>query len=82
MIRCIIVDDEQLARDVLEMFISDVPDLKLVGICKNAYEALHILENDFVDVMFLDIQMPDVSGINLVKSLKNSPLVVFTTGYE
>ncbi len=82
MIRCIIVDDEQLARDVLEMFISDVPDLKLVGICKNAYEALHILENDFVDVMFLDIQMPDVSGINLVKSLKNPPLVVFTTAYE
>lgn len=81
MIRCIIVDDEQLARDVLEMFISDVPDLKLVGICKNAYEALHILENDFVDVMFLDIQMPDVSGINLVKSLKNPPLVVFTTAY-
>lgn len=82
MIRCIIVDDEQLARDVLEMFISDVPDLKLVGICKNAYEALHTLENDFVDVMFLDIQMPDVSGINLVKSLKNPPLVVFTTAYE
>ena len=82
MIRCIIVDDEQLARDVLEMFISDVPDLKLVGICKNAYEALHILENDFVDVMFLDIQMPDVSGINLVKCLKNPPLVVFTTAYE
>ena len=82
MIRCIIVDDEQLARDVLEMFISDVPDLKLVGICKNANEALHILENDFVDVMFLDIQMPDVSGINLVKSLKNPPLVVFTTAYE
>lgn len=82
MMRCVIVDDEQLARDVLEMYVTNNHDLQLVGICKNAREALNIIENQVVDVMFLDIQMPDVSGMNLVKSMKNPPLVVFTTAYE
>ena len=72
MMRCVIVDDEQLARDVLEMYVTNNHDLQLVGICKNAREALNIIENQVVDVMFLDIQMPDVSGMNLVKSMKNS----------
>ena len=80
--RCIIVDDEQLARDVLEMYVTNNPDLQLVGICKNAREALNILESQTIDVMFLDIQMPDVSGMNLVKSLENHPLIVFTTAYK
>ena len=80
--RCIIVDDEQLARDVLEMYVEKNPDLQLVGICKNAREALNTIEHQTVDVMFLDIQMPDVSGMNLVKSLKNPPLIVFTTAYD
>ncbi len=82
MIRCIIVDDEPLARDVLETYIADNKQLELVASCKNSEEGLEVVEKEHIDVIFLDIQMPDVSGINLVKSLKNPPLIVFTTAYD
>lgn len=65
MIRCIIVDDEPLARDVLETYIADNKQLELVASCKNSKEGLEVVEKEHIDVIFLDIQMPDVSGINL-----------------
>lgn len=65
MIRCIIVDDEPLARDVLETYIADNKQLELVASCKNSEEGLEVVAKEQVDVLFLDIQMPDVSGINL-----------------
>ncbi len=82
MIRCVIVDDEPLARDILETYVDDNQNLELVAKCKNAKEALDVVTKEQVDVLFLDIQMPDVSGINLAKSLKNPPLIVFTTAYD
>lgn len=82
MIRCVIVDDEPLARDILETYVDDNQNLELVAKCKNAKEALEVVAKEQVDVLFLDIQMPDISGINLAKSLKNPPLIVFTTAYD
>ena len=82
MIRCVIVDDEPLAREILEMYVSQNTELQLVGMCKNADEVVALLRKETVDVLFLDIQMPGVSGMQLVKSLENPPLVVFTTAYD
>ncbi len=82
MMKCIIVDDEPLAREVLETFAAKVPFLKVLASCKNAYEALEILQKEKVDLIFLDIQMPDLSGIQLYESLSYKPLLVFSTAYS
>ena len=80
-IKCIIVDDEPLSRDVLETYITDHPDLDLTASCKDAFEAMAALEKEQIDLMFLDINMPKLSGINFYKSLNQKPNVVFTTAY-
>lgn len=82
MIRCLAVDDESLALDLLEDNIRKVPFLELAGKCKSASEAIEILRNEKIDLLFLDIRMPDISGIQLLKSLSQKPLVIFTTAYE
>lgn len=82
MIRCLAIDDESLALDLLEDNISKVPFLELAGKCKSASEAIDILHNEKIDLVFLDIQMPDISGIQLLKGLSQKPLVIFTTAYE
>jgi len=79
---CIIVDDEPLARDVLEEFTGKVPFLKLKASCKNGFEALEVLQKEKIDLIFLDIQMPDMSGIQLYESLTYKPMVIFTTAYS
>lgn len=81
MIRCLIVDDEPLAREILGQYVSQSDELQLVGTCKNANEVVELLQKESVDVLFLDIQMPGISGMALMKSLENPPLVVFTTAY-
>ena len=82
MIRCIAVDDEKLALELLEDNISKVPFLELVKTCRNAMEAVEALRLHQVDLLFLDIQMPDISGIQLLKSLSHKPLVIFTTAFS
>ncbi|MFM8450636.1 MAG: LytR/AlgR family response regulator transcription factor [Haliscomenobacter sp.] len=82
MIKVIIVDDEPLAQDVLETYIEKIPELKLVGICNNALEANELLKKETVDLMFLDIQMPQLTGIDFLKTLNKPPLVVFTTAFS
>jgi len=79
---CIVVDDEPLARDILEEFIRKVPFLTLAASCKSGFDALDVLQNQKVDLIFLDIQMPDMSGIQLYESLNYKPLVIFTTAYS
>ena len=79
--RVLIVDDEPLALDILETFIEKIPSLVLVKRCQNAIEAFDALKTEDVDLMFLDIQMPQLTGIDFLKSLKNPPLVIFTTAY-
>jgi len=81
MINVIIVDDEPLAQDVLETHIQRVPDLNLVQKCSNALEANEALRNNSIDLMFLDIQMPQLTGIDFLRTLSNPPLVIFTTAY-
>jgi len=82
MIRCIAVDDEMLALDLIEDNIKKVPFLELVKTCRSAMEVMEVLRNEQVDLVFLDIQMPDISGIQMLKSLHHKPLVIFTTAFS
>lgn len=81
MINVIIVDDEPLAQDVLETYISKIPKLNLVKKCNNALEANEVLKTEKIDLMFLDIQMPQLTGIDFLKTLSRPPVVIFTTAY-
>lgn len=81
MIKVIIVDDEPLAQDVLETYVEKFPELSLVQKCNNALEANEVLKNQDIDLMFLDIQMPQLTGIDFLKTLTRPPLVIFTTAY-
>jgi len=81
MIHVIIVDDEPLAQDVLETYVEKVPELNLVKKCNNALEANEVLKAEQIDLMFLDIQMPQLTGIDFLKTLSKPPLVIFTTAY-
>lgn len=80
-INCIVVDDEPLAVNILVNYVSQIEGLKLVATCADALEALSIIKKDNIDLVLLDINMPKLSGLSLVRALKNSPLVVFTTAY-
>ena len=82
MIKTLIVDDEPLALEILENYIDKIPDLELVTKCSNAIEANDVLQNHNVDLLFLDIQMPQMTGIELLNSLSNPPKVILTTAYE
>jgi DNA-binding LytR/AlgR family response regulator len=81
-IRCLAIDDEPLALKQLVAYISKVPFLELAAQCQSAMEARAFLENDTVDAIFCDINMPDLNGMDFVKSLVVPPLVVFTTAYS
>ena len=78
----IIVDDEYLAQKLLQDYVSKVESLQLVATCSNAFEAMEALKNNPVDIMLLDIQMPDFTGLELVRSLDKKPAVIFTTAYS
>jgi DNA-binding LytR/AlgR family response regulator len=81
-IKCLIVDDEPLALDVLESYIQRVEGLELVGRCENALQAFDVLQQQNVDLLFLDIQMPKLDGIEFLKSLQQKPKVIFTTAFR
>jgi DNA-binding LytR/AlgR family response regulator len=81
-INCAIVDDEPLALDLLEHFVAKVPYLDLAGRCENALEAAELIREKPVDLLLLDIQMPDVSGISFIKTMASPPKVIFTTAYR
>ena len=78
----IIVDDEYLAQKLLQDYVSKVEPLQLVATCSNAIEAMNVLKDHQIDIMFLDIQMPDLTGLDLVKSLEHKPAIIFTTAYS
>ena len=79
---CLIVDDEQLARQLLQEFVSKIPMLELKGMCKNPLEAMEILKDEDIDILFLDIQMPELTGVEFVKTLQHKPATIFTTAYS
>ncbi len=78
---CIIVDDEPLAQDVIERYINNINELTLLKKCSNALEAFEVLHTEPVDLMFLDISMPVISGIDFLRSLRKAPAVIITTAY-
>lgn len=82
MIRCIAIDDEPLALRQLTSYLQKVPFFELVTSCQSALEAMRFLEEHEVDVMFVDINMPDLNGMDFVQSLQEPPMVVFTTAYS
>ncbi|PYF75116.1 LytR/AlgR family response regulator transcription factor [Pedobacter nutrimenti] len=82
MINCLIVDDEPLAQDILEGYVNDHEKLFLVKKCSTAFEAFEVLHQQQIDVLFLDIRMPALNGIDFLKSLKNPPAVIFTTAFS
>ncbi|WP_299119141.1 LytTR family DNA-binding domain-containing protein [uncultured Tenacibaculum sp.] len=81
-IRCLIIDDEPSSQNVLKLFINKIEYLELIHICNDALEALDFLKSNDIDLLFLDINMPQLSGISFYKSLKNPPKVIFTTAYS
>jgi DNA-binding LytR/AlgR family response regulator len=81
-INCIAVDDEPLALDIIKAYCAKVPFLNLSGTFSNAIDTLEYLRHNTVDLMFLDIQMEELTGIQLLNSLKHKPLVIFTTAYD
>lgn len=82
MMKCLIVDDELLVRELMEDNIGKVPFLHLVQSCKNALEAAAVLHQEAIDLIFLDIQMPQINGLDFIQTLKKPPLIVLVTAYE
>jgi DNA-binding LytR/AlgR family response regulator len=80
-IRCLVVDDEELARALLQNYIGRMPNLELVASCANPLEAMSVLQQQAIDLLFLDIQMPELTGIEFLRTLTHKPLVIFTTAY-
>ena len=81
-IKCIAIDDEPLALEQIGSYVQKTPFLELIATCKNAYEALEVLKEKEVNLMFIDIDMPDINGLDLVKSLVKKPQIIFTTAYS
>ncbi|OFX19122.1 MAG: DNA-binding response regulator [Bacteroidetes bacterium GWA2_31_9b] len=82
MIRCIAIDDEPLALKQIKSYIEKTPFLEMVAVCDSALQALEIMQNEQIDLMFVDINMPDLNGMDFVKTLNNPPKVIFTTAHS
>ena len=81
-IKCLIIDDEPLAINVIKNYIEQIEDLELINTFSNSIEGLNFLKNNTIDVIFLDINMPVLDGINFIKSLENPPLLIITSAYD
>jgi len=81
-IRCLIVDDEPLAIDALVALVSKIPDMEIVDRCLDTVKALQVLHRERIDLIFLDIQMPELTGMDMLRSLDHHPAVIFTTAYR
>lgn len=81
-IKTIIVDDEPHAIEVIGRYLESFPEIEVVATCNNGISAFHTLQQKNIDLMFLDVQMPGITGVELLKSLKNPPKVIFTTAYS
>ena len=81
-INCVIVEDEPLARNLMIDYVRKVPSLNLVEACSSPLAVMEVLRNNSVDLLFLDVQMPELTGISLLKALKKRPLVILTTAYS
>jgi DNA-binding LytR/AlgR family response regulator len=80
-IRCLIIDDEPPAREIIRRYVQEIPSLQLMGECANAIQALTVLQQQSIDLLFLDIRLPQLNGTDFIKTLKNPPKVIFTTAF-
>jgi DNA-binding LytR/AlgR family response regulator len=81
-IKCVVVDDEPMAREIIESYITKTPFVELIASCKNASEAILFVQENQVDLFFLDINMPEISGLSFAKLIKNTSQIIFTTAYR
>lgn len=81
-IRCIIVDDEPMAREILENHLSKISTIEVVDSCKSAIEAFNVISTEKIDLIFLDINMPEISGLSFAKSINKNIKIIFTTAYR
>lgn len=81
-IRCLIVDDEPPAREIIRRYVQEIPTLQLIGECANAIQALTVLQQQAIDLIFLDIRLPQLNGTDFIKTLKNPPKVIITTAFS
>ncbi|MFC4219375.1 LytR/AlgR family response regulator transcription factor [Flagellimonas marina] len=82
MLKCLIIDDEPIAQKIIKGYLEDTPGLVLFGVCDNAIEAIEVLENHDLDIIFLDIEMPKLSGLSFLKTLEKAPETIITTAYR
>lgn len=82
MIRSIAIDDEPLALKRIQLYAEKIPYLEIVALCHDTYEAMKVLEEENIDLMFVDINMPDINGMEFVKSMRTKPYIIFTTAYS
>lgn len=81
-IKCLVIDDERLAREYIKNYISKIPELELIGDFNSPLKATELIKKGEVDLLFIDIQMPDITGVDFVRSLSHKPEVIFTTAYQ
>lgn len=81
-LKVLVVDDEPLAQDILRKYTEDLKNVEVKGFCSDAVEALNFLNSESIDLVFLDINMPKISGIDFLKSLRTAPMVILTTAYS
>ena len=81
-LKCVAIDDEPLALNLVKQYVSRIPGIELINTFDDAVSAAEYLRNNTVDILFLDINMPDISGIDLARSLENKPFIIFTTAYK
>ncbi|MBN1767412.1 MAG: response regulator transcription factor [Prolixibacteraceae bacterium] len=81
-IKCLIVDDEKIAREILETHLSKIKNITIMGSCKDALDAFQIINNQQIDLIFLDINMPELSGLSFAKTIKHNCKIIFTTAYR
>lgn len=81
-LHCLVVDDEPIAQQIMEKYISQIEILHLAGKCSNAFEALNVLHREKIDILFLDINMPTLSGLDMLKTLQHPPKVILTTAFS
>jgi len=78
---CLIIDDNEIERDLIECYLAKFSQLNIIAACENGLQALEVLENNPIDIVFSDIDMPDISGIELLKNIKNAPVFIFVTSH-
>lgn len=81
-IKCVVIDDERLAREYIKNYISKIPELELLGDFNSPLKATELINKGVVDLLFIDIQMPDITGVDFVRSLSKKPEIIFTTAYQ